>query len=588
MNENDRKIKDGEIIFREGDASQSAYVVLSGQVVLTKKGARGDVELATLGHGEMFGEMGVFDGSIRSATARAKGAVALRVIPRDDFIHTLKAKPEAALIVMGKLVERLRAADEMLARGPKPDNRTAETPSDKPVSAPARPSLLDRLWGRTRRQAPPRLEVRIARLAGDADRRHTRHLVKALSGRPAIHARMLDETLTPPASPEALPGQLAEIAGGARAWLRKAGADLLVWGVVSAPGATLTLRFIPAEPEDENLPGAFGLATRLNLPADFPPTLGDVLAAVALAAGSKRERSDPALAKALADAVQATLPMIQEMPADLTRDERAAVTLCLANAAAAVAVAGTADMHYVAIHGYRKSLHLAKRDDGPVDWAMTQRNLGIMLQLLAERQDDPKLFDEAAACYGTAMETLTRAAFPFLWATSQHRLGKVYYRQDVLAGDTELIKQALACFQAALQIVNRTERPLLWAEIMNDLAQAALLLGELLPSRVALERAVAAARNALEVRVGDASLLPWAASQNTLGSALFLLGKQTRDKALLAGAADAFRQAEEVYRRQGVTRMVAVAEKNLSRAEELLEIIAPSRMPRMRWEPDDA
>lgn len=588
MNENDRKFRDGEIIFREGDASQSAFVLLSGEVVLTKKGARGDIQLATLGAGEMFGEMGVLDGSIRSATARAKGSVSVRVIPRDDFIDSVKTRPEAALTVMGKLVERLRAADEMLARGAKSDDDLTATPVQSPAPVSARRGLFDRLWAMTKRERPPRLEVRIARLTGDADRHHTRYLVRALSRRPAIHVRMLDESLTPPASSEAVPAHLAEIAGGARAWLRKANADLLVWGKAPTSGTTLELRFIPAEPEDETLPGAFGLGTRLNLPADFPAALGDVLAAVVLAAGSKRERSDPVLVKALTEAVKANLPMIQEMPADLSRGERAAVTLCLANAAAIVAVAGTADMHYVAVHGYRKSLHLAKRDDGPLDWAMIQRNLGVMLQLLADRQEDPKLLTEAADCFRAAMEVLTRAAYPLPWATSQHRLGKVYYRQDLLAGDTELIKRALACFQAALQVINRAERPLLWAEVMNDFAQAALLLGELLPSREALERAVAAARAALEVRVGDASLLPWAASQNTLGSALFLLGKQTRDKAMLMGAVDAFRQAEEVYRRQNVARMVTVTEKNLSRAAEVLEAVAPSRLPRMRWEPDDA
>ena len=78
----------------------------------------------------------------------------------------------------------------------------------------------------------------------------------------------------------------------------------------------------------------------------------------------------------------------------------------------------------------------------------------------------------------------------------------------------------------------------------------------------------------------------WAPDLITLASALFLLGKQTRDKALLAQAVAAFKQAEDIYRGQGTARMVAVTEKNLARAADLLESIAPSRVPRMRWEPE--
>jgi CRP-like cAMP-binding protein len=53
--------RDGEVIFREGDASQAAYVLLRGKVDLIKMGGEGDGALATLSAGEMFGEMGIFD-----------------------------------------------------------------------------------------------------------------------------------------------------------------------------------------------------------------------------------------------------------------------------------------------------------------------------------------------------------------------------------------------------------------------------------------------------------------------------------------------------------------------------------------------
>ena len=68
MKAQERTYGKDEAIFREGDPSDSVFVVVSGRVELSKLGPDGPVVLAMLGPLEMFGEMGILDDSPRSAT----------------------------------------------------------------------------------------------------------------------------------------------------------------------------------------------------------------------------------------------------------------------------------------------------------------------------------------------------------------------------------------------------------------------------------------------------------------------------------------------------------------------------------------
>ena len=60
MSDEQRKYTDGEGVFREGQRSSKAFIVVSGRIELLKSsGAGAPVRLSILGPGEMFGEMGV-------------------------------------------------------------------------------------------------------------------------------------------------------------------------------------------------------------------------------------------------------------------------------------------------------------------------------------------------------------------------------------------------------------------------------------------------------------------------------------------------------------------------------------------------
>ena len=582
MNKSEAQFQDGDTIFREGEPSHSAYAILNGEVELTKEGERGRVTLAVLKTGEVFGEMGIFDQSPRSATARAIGAVTVNAIPREEFLNSLKNDPDNALRVMGKLVERLRNTNELLVRGP-----AIEATAPK---RPVKPGFLDRLLGMrpgtgAHHVRPQRLEIRVAPLDGDTDTSAARHLVAALGKRRRVRVRLLKEMLETDSAID--PGsQFNAVEAQGRQLLTKGQADLLIWGDLGESGTSMHLRFVSAEPEDEDLTGTFGSVIPINLPIKFGPEFSDILFAVALAATAPvGEGKSMTLRQALPKAMEAALPAVQDLPRDLTSRERAAILVCFANVAATVARnTGALEFCQMAAQNYRAGLETMTRETAPLEWAMIQRNLGMVLQVLAERTDDAEILGNCADCYREALKVLNKAQFPRPWAATQNRLGMMLYKLDLKTGDTELVKHSLGAFQAALQVYTRAEHPMRWAEVMNNFGQVAQMLGGQLRNAEVLEKAAEACRGALEVRTREEAPLLWAATQNNLGSALFLLGKLSGETLHLEGAAEAFRQAHGLYRAYGAGRMISITEKNLSHVERLLAARAPKGVPKMSWE----
>lgn len=71
--------------------------------------------LSSLGRGEFFGEMALFDNKRRSATVEAKGDVVLLKLSRKDFYYFLKNDAQIAINVLGGMlsetISRLRETD---------------------------------------------------------------------------------------------------------------------------------------------------------------------------------------------------------------------------------------------------------------------------------------------------------------------------------------------------------------------------------------------------------------------------------------------------------------------------------------------
>ena len=113
--------KSGAIIIRENDHGETAYIIDSGRVEVTKHLQGKSIHLTYLYPGETFGEMSLIDDKPRSATVTAADDTEVRIIQRDQFFETLNSNPEVALKLLNTVFERLREASAMIARLQKDD-----------------------------------------------------------------------------------------------------------------------------------------------------------------------------------------------------------------------------------------------------------------------------------------------------------------------------------------------------------------------------------------------------------------------------------------------------------------------------------
>jgi len=103
-----RQFEPGEVIIRENDVGETAYVIEQGKVEVTKELDGKRVHLGYVASGEPFGEMSMIDDKPRSATVTAIERTLVREIHRDAFLEGLQTDPEIAVNILKVLFERLR------------------------------------------------------------------------------------------------------------------------------------------------------------------------------------------------------------------------------------------------------------------------------------------------------------------------------------------------------------------------------------------------------------------------------------------------------------------------------------------------
>jgi len=80
-----QRMREGQIVFRQGDAGDGWYVIYEGEVEVVKETDIGSRTVADLTSPACFGEMAVLDGSARSATVRTRTAATAFRFPRREF-----------------------------------------------------------------------------------------------------------------------------------------------------------------------------------------------------------------------------------------------------------------------------------------------------------------------------------------------------------------------------------------------------------------------------------------------------------------------------------------------------------------------
>jgi len=107
-----RRAGRSEQVVRAGESADSLIVLLSGRAKVTNFDEEGrEIILAWLGPGEIFGEMGLIDGSPRSASVIAIEPCELLTIGKNEFQRCMQDNFQVAQKLMQILVRRLREAD---------------------------------------------------------------------------------------------------------------------------------------------------------------------------------------------------------------------------------------------------------------------------------------------------------------------------------------------------------------------------------------------------------------------------------------------------------------------------------------------
>lgn len=110
----DVSLAPGDVLFREGDPGDRAFLVSSGEVEILRTTDLREVLIAVRTTDDVIGEMALLDEQPRSATARARSATELVSIPKATLEDLLATSPSAARSILAPLSRRVRETNDRL------------------------------------------------------------------------------------------------------------------------------------------------------------------------------------------------------------------------------------------------------------------------------------------------------------------------------------------------------------------------------------------------------------------------------------------------------------------------------------------
>ncbi len=174
-----RTYEDGELVFAESDAGDVAYLIDEGAVEVFTGHDDQRTVFATLGPGEIVGEMALIDTRPRSASVRAIGTTKLTVISREGLNDRLESVDPMVQLVLHSMLDRFRVAMHRVRSGeeePAPRRvPEAEALPNSPVNEALRHGVLQQ----------SRMEARLrGAIAEDILELHYQPIVKLPLGKP--------------------------------------------------------------------------------------------------------------------------------------------------------------------------------------------------------------------------------------------------------------------------------------------------------------------------------------------------------------------------------------------------------------------
>jgi hypothetical protein len=304
---------------------------------------------------------------------------------------------------------------------------------------------------------PRRFTVAVTHLVKDPDQEYEHLLVQALEEVEDIQVLRFDRTIPLDGSE---PQELVKAGHDqARAYLEESGAHVLIWGTVIKVGihSLPKLRWTPTrELELKKEFGRYQPTEDLNLPSVFWNDLGDILGLLVSTYDAEFRAQEGHF---VADRLSPFIERVRRLVDASKRQERwstetrAEIQFILAGSLQTLGEqTGRNEPLEEAVGTYHEVLQEWTRERGPLQWAMTQTNLGNALWRLGERESGTARLEEAVTAYQEALQEWTRERGPLQWAMTQTNLGNALRRPGGRKQDAALSCEALGNHLAAWEI----------------------------------------------------------------------------------------------------------------------------------------
>ncbi len=112
-----RTAEKGEVILREGEVAETIFIIIAGQVKVymsDEPDTHREVIVSTLGPGDFFGEISLFDQEPRTANVAALERTYMQTLSYETFSRVLEQSPDIARKMMATMAARLRHADRQI------------------------------------------------------------------------------------------------------------------------------------------------------------------------------------------------------------------------------------------------------------------------------------------------------------------------------------------------------------------------------------------------------------------------------------------------------------------------------------------
>ena len=224
----------------------------------------------------------------------------------------------------------------------------------------------------------------------------------------------------------------------------------------------------------------------------------------------------------------------------------------------------------IAIKAYEESLKVYTPERFPMQYAMTQNNLGNAYSKLAEVKDKAENCKRAIEAYEEALKVRTLECFSIDYAMTQNNLGSVFRTLAEVEDNAGNCKRAIIAFEEALKVRTLERFPMQYATTQNNLGNAYSTLAEAEDKAENCNRAIIAFEEALKFRTPERYQIDYAMTKNNLGSIYTTLAKVENKAENCKRAIRNLKEALKVRTLEQLPMQYAMTQNNLGNAYRML------------------